>query len=621
MKQRRQLIRIILAALLLAAGMLLPFGIGTEGLWQFLPDTLLAASYLLAGYDVIKKALRNLMRGRALDENFLMTIATFGAAILHQYSEAAGVMLFYQIGEFFQSYAVNKSRRSVAALMDIRPDYANLKQGHEFVRVAPEKVKIGEIIQIKPGERVPLDGVVLSGNSLVDTAAITGESLPREIESGAEILSGCINLSGVLEVEVSREYSQSTVAKILDLVENAGSKKAQVEQFITKFAHWYTPTVVALAVVIAVLPPLLLAGAAWSDWTYRALTFLVISCPCALVISVPLSFFGGIGAASKQGILVKGSNYLQALAETEIVVFDKTGTLTKGNFEVAEIYSPNLPPQKVLELAAATGIFSSHPVSQSIRRCWGKELDPNQVADFEELAARGVKATVCGQKTAVGNLRLMNELDIEVPEHLCPGTVVYVCAGGKFAGWIRIADEIKADAAAAITELKKLGIQQTVMLTGDNAAAGQAVAANLGLSQVYTDLLPGQKVELVEQLMAQKSANGKLVFAGDGINDAPVLARADVGIAMGGIGSDAAVEAADVVIMTDEPSKIAAAIKISQGTLAIVKQNIVFAIGVKLAVLALGALGMATMWEAVFADVGVSVIAILNAVRALRIKG
>ena len=587
----------------------------------WLPDVLLAASYLLAGYDVIKKAWRNLLRGRALDENFLMTTATFGAAFLHQYSEAAGVMLFYQIGEFFQSYAVNKSRRSVAALMDIRPDYANLRQGGELVRVVPEKVKTGDVIVVKPGERVPLDGEVVKGVSLVDTAAITGESLPREIEPGAELISGCINLSGVLEVRVSREYGQSTVAKILDLVENAGSKKARVEQFITRFARWYTPTVVALALLIALIPPLLVKGALWSDWTYRALTFLVISCPCALVISVPLSFFGGIGAASKQGILVKGSNYLQALAEAEIVVFDKTGTLTKGSFEVAEIFSPELPPEKVLELAAYAGAFSSHPVSQSIRRSWGKELETVRISEFEELAARGVCASVDGRKIGVGNARLMKEMAVEVPTVDAAGTVVYICAGGRFAGWIKIADEIKTDAVEAIHELKRLGIKQTVMLTGDNHAAGTSVGLKLGLDRVYADLLPGQKVELVEQLMGELSPNGKLIFAGDGINDAPVLARADVGIAMGGIGSDAAVEAADAVIMTDEPSKIAAAIRISQGTLRIVKQNIIFAIGVKLAVLALGAFGLATMWEAVFADVGVTVIAILNAIRTLRFKG
>lgn len=620
MKQKRQLIRIIIAAILLAAGMLLPYITIVPGnIW--LPDVLLTAAYLLAGYDVIKKAWRNLLRGRALDENFLMTVATFGAAFLHQYSEAAGVMIFYQIGEFFQSYAVNKSRRSVAALMDIRPDYANLRQGDELVRVAPEKVKTGDIIVVKPGERVPLDGEAVKGVSLIDTAAITGESLPREIEPGAELISGCINLSGVLEVRVSREYGQSTVAKILDLVENAGSKKARVEQFITRFARWYTPMVVAFALLIVLIPPLLVKGALWSDWTYRALTFLVISCPCALVISVPLSFFGGIGAASKQGILVKGSNYLQALAEAEIVVFDKTGTLTKGSFEVAEIFSPELPPEKVLELAAYAGAFSSHPVSQSIRRCWGNEPDTAKISDFEELAARGVCASVNGRKIGVGNARLMKEMAVEVPAVDAAGTVVYVCADGRFAGWIKIADEIKADAVEAVQELKRLGIKQTVMLTGDNHVAGTAVGTTLGLDRVYADLLPGQKVELVEQLMGELAPNGKLIFAGDGINDAPVLARADVGIAMGGIGSDAAVEAADAVIMTDEPSKIAAAVKISQGTLRIVKQNIVFAIGIKLAVLALGAFGLATMWEAVFADVGVTVIAILNAIRALRIKG
>ena len=529
-------------------------------------------------------------------------------------------MLFYQVGEYFQSYAVAKSRKSIAGLMDIRPDYANIKKGGKIIKASPEEVIAGDVIVIRPGEKIPLDGTVTDGTSLIDTSAITGESLPREVGEGDEVISGCINLNGVIEVAVSRTYGESTVVKILDLVENASSQKAKVERFITRFARWYTPVVVIAAVAIAFLPPLLFAGETFRDWIYRALTFLVISCPCALVISVPLSFFGGIGAASRQGILVKGSNYLQALAETEIVVFDKTGTLTEGSFSVVKVEGCGLPAPQVLELAAYAGAHSSHPVSQSVRRAYGKEIDNSKIADFKEFPGRGVSARVNGIEVSLGNVRLMEQIKADAYKGKLPGTILNLSVDGKFSGWIQIADEVKSDAFQAVKELKAAAVRQIVMLTGDNKTAGQAVAEELGLDEVHCELLPAQKVEKMEQLLAEKSNRGKLVFVGDGINDAPVLARADIGIAMGGIGSDAAVEAADIVIMTDEPSKIAVAVRISRKTLRIVRQNIAFALGVKAIVLLLGVMGMATMWEAVFADVGVSVIAILNSLRALSIK-
>lgn len=558
--------------------------------------------------------------GQVFDENFLMAIATVGAFALGEYSEGVAVMLFYQIGEFFQNYAVNKSRKSISGLMDIRPDYANLTKGKKVERVAPEEVKPGDVIMVTSGEKIPLDGEVVRGNSLVDTSAITGEAVPREVSVGDDVVSGCVNLSGVLYIKVSREFGQSTVAKILDLVENASSKKAPVEQFITKFARYYTPAVVISAVLIAAVPPLLGSSIGFGGWIYRALTFLVISCPCALVISVPLSFFGGIGAASRNGILVKGSNYLQALAEAGIAVFDKTGTLTRGVFEVAEICAQECSDDELLFWAASAGSFSNHPVSVSIRRAWSRRLEADKVSDFEELSGRGVRAKVEGITVAVGNKRLMAEEKTAVPEVSGGGTVVFVARGGRCAGWIRIADELKADSAAAIAELKQLGIKKTVMLSGDRKASAEETAEKIGIDEVFAELLPAQKVEAVECLLAQKSGNEKLIYTGDGINDAPVLARADIGIAMGGVGSDAAVEAADIVIMTDEPSKIPQAVKISKQTQKIVKQNIVFALGIKFGVLALGVVGMATMWEAVFADVGVSVLAILNSLRTLRIK-
>lgn len=611
MKQKRQLYKIIAAAVLFAvAFMLLVSGYWRLAVWS--------AAYLIVGLPIVRKAFRNIGHGQVFDENFLMTAATAGAFALGEYSEGVAVMLFYQIGELFQSYAVNKSRKSIAALMDIRPDYANIERDGKVVRVSPEDVRPGEDIIVTAGEKIPLDGRIVEGYSLIDTAAITGESVPREAAVGDEVISGCINLNGRLKIKVTRDFGQSTVAKILDLVENASSQKASVENFITRFARYYTPAVVFLALAIAVLPPLLVDGAAFSDWLYRALTFLVISCPCALVISVPLGFFGGIGAASRNGILVKGSNYLEALAATEIAVFDKTGTLTKGCFEVSRVQGEGIDDDTLLETAALAGGNSTHPVSQSIRKAYGKEIDLRRVADFEELPGRGIKATIGGKTVLLGNKKLLDEYGIKFNPVNGAGTVVYIAAGGIFRGFILIADEIKPDAPAAIAALKKAGIRETVMLTGDNAAVAENVAQTLGLDKFFANLLPAQKVEKVEALMKDKSDGGKLIFAGDGINDAPVLALADIGIAMGGVGSDAAVEAADIVIMTDEPSKIAQAIKISQRTLRIVRQNIVFALGVKFLVLLMGAEGLATMWDAVFADVGVSVIAIINSMRALK---
>lgn len=611
MKQKRQLYKIIAAAVLFAVAFMLP----VSGYWRL---AVWSAAYLIVGLPIVRKAFRNIGHGQVFDENFLMTAATAGAFALGEYSEGVAVMLFYQIGELFQSYAVNKSRKSIAALMDIRPDYANIERDGKVVRVSPEDVRPGEDIIVTAGEKIPLDGRIVEGYSLIDTAAITGESVPREAAVGDEVISGCINLNGRLKIKVTRDFGQSTVAKILDLVENASSQKASVENFITRFARYYTPAVVFLALAIAVLPPLLVDGAAFSDWLYRALTFLVISCPCALVISVPLGFFGGIGAASRNGILVKGSNYLEALAATEIAVFDKTGTLTKGCFEVSRVQGEGIDDDTLLETAALAGGNSTHPVSQSIRKAYGKEIDLRRVADFEELPGRGIKATIGGKTVLLGNKKLLDEYGIKFNPVNGAGTVVYIAAGGIFRGFILIADEIKPDAPAAIAALKKAGIRETVMLTGDNATVAENVAQTLGLDKFFANLLPAQKVEKVEALMKDKSDGGKLIFAGDGINDAPVLALADIGIAMGGVGSDAAVEAADIVIMTDEPSKIAQAIKISQRTLRIVRQNIVFALGVKFLVLLMGAEGLATMWDAVFADVGVSVIAIINSMRALK---
>ena len=577
-------------------------------------------SYIVSGGDVLLKAFKNILKGKVFDENFLMTIATLGAFIIGEYPEGIAVILFYQVGEYFQAYAVNQSRKSISSLMDIRPDYANVKRGNEIIKVDPDEVKIGDIIVIKPGERIPLDGEVIDGNSMVDISALTGESLPRECGKGSDVLSGCINVNGVLTVKVTKGYEDSTVSKILDLVENASSKKSNSENFITKFARYYTPIVVVIAAIIAVVPPLLLEGAQFSDWVYRALTFLVISCPCALVISVPLSFFGGIGGASKLGILVKGSNYLELLSQAEIVVFDKTGTLTKGVFKVQEIKPKGISKDKLLEVATYAENYSNHPISISLRDAYGKEIDATKVTESDEIAGHGVRSVIDKKIVYAGNYKLMDKIGVKYPKVDVVGTIVHVAVDDKYVGYIVISDEIKSDSKEAIRRLKKADIKKTVMLTGDAKKVGEKVANELAMDLVYTELLPGDKVEKVESLIKSKSNKGKLVFVGDGINDAPVLARADIGIAMGGLGSDAAIEAADIVIMTDEPSKISTAMNISKRTLKIVKQNIIFAIGVKIIVLILGAAGISTMWEAVFADVGVSVIAILNAMRALNVK-
>ena len=587
---------------------------------EWLQIALFIISYIIVGGDVVKRAVKNIFKGQVFDENFLMSIATIGAFFIGEYPEGVAVMLFYQVGELFQSYAVGKSRKSIASLMDIRPDYANVKKGDELVKVDPDEVQIGDIIVIKAGEKIPLDGKVIEGSSMIDTSALTGESIPREVEVGSDILSGCININGVITAEVTKEFGESTVSKILDLVENASSKKSNSEQFITKFARYYTPVVVIIAVFLAIIPPLVIDGATFSDWIYRALAFLVVSCPCALVISIPLSFFGGIGGASKKGVLVKGSNYLEALAETEIVVFDKTGTLTKGVFNVQEIHPEGVSKEELLELTAHAESYSNHPISLSLKRAYSKEIDNGRISDVEEISGHGVIATVDGKKVMAGNIKLMKMMDIPYFKGELIGTIVHVAVNNKYIGYIVIADEVKEDSAQAIKELKAANIKQTVMLTGDNKSIGSKVAKELGLDKVYAELLPADKVEKLEELFSQKSKKGKLAFVGDGINDAPVLARADIGIAMGGLGSDAAIEAADVVIMTDEPSKIATTMKISKKTLKIAHQNIVFAIGIKIIVLILSAFGITTMWAAIFADVGVTIIAVLNAFRALNVK-
>ena len=608
-KQKQTLYRILLSAALLIAAALLPL----EG-WPRLAVFLIP--YALIGWDVLWRAMRNIAHGEIFDENFLMSLATVGALCVGEYPEAVFVMLFYQVGELFQSYAVDQSRKSIASLMDIRPDYANLEVDGQIQQTDPEDVAVGDIILIKPGERIPLDGDVVEGTSTLDTAALTGESLPRSVGPGESVVSGCVNLSGLLRVEVTKPFEESTVAKILDLVENASAKKAKAENFITKFARYYTPAVVLAAVVLAVLPPLAL-GWAWTDAILRALNFLVVSCPCALVISVPLSFFGGIGGASRQGILVKGGSYLEVLARAETVVFDKTGTLTKGVFQVTAVHPEQGTEAELLELAALAEAYSDHPISRSLKTAYGKPLEPERVSHVEELSGRGVRAVVDGKEVCAGNDKLMEEIGAAWKPCHQVGTVVHVAVDGVYGGHIMISDQVKEDAREAIAALKGLGVKRTVMLTGDAAAVGEAVAQELGLDEVHTQLLPAGKVERVEALLTETSAKGALAFVGDGINDAPVLSRADIGIAMGGLGSDAAIEAADVVLMDDKPSKLAEAVDIARRTLGIVRQNIIFALGVKALVLILSAMGKATMWAAVFADVGVSVIAILNAMRAL----
>ena len=611
-KQKRMLFRVLASAVLFAVALLLP----TEG-WLRLFTFLIP--YAVIAWDVLWRAVRNIAHGQVFDENFLMSLATVGALATGEYPEAVFVMLFYQVGELFQSYAVDQSRKSITSLMDIRPDYANIEVDGQLRQVDPEDVAVGDTIVIKAGERIPLDGVVLEGTSNVDTAALTGESLPREASPDSDVISGCVNLSGLLRVRVTKAFEESTVAKILDLVENSSSKKAKAENFITKFARYYTPAVVLAAVALALLPPLF-TSIQWVDSIQRALNFLVVSCPCALVISVPLSFFGGIGGASKNGILVKGGNYLEVLAKTELVVFDKTGTLTRGVFNVTAIHPDHCGEAQLLELAALAESYSDHPISRSLKEAYGKELDASRVSNVEELSGRGVRAVVDGAVVCAGNGKLMDE--IGVSWHPCHrvGTTVHVAVDGIYAGHIVISDEVKEDAKAAVAALKALGVRKTVMLTGDAKAVGEAVAADLGLDEVHTQLLPADKVDRVESLLKQVSSKGALAFVGDGINDAPVLSRADIGIAMGGLGSDAAIEAADVVLMDDKPSKLSDAISIARRTLSIVRQNIFFALAVKALVLVLSAVGLATMWEAVFADVGVSVIAILNAMRALKRK-
>lgn len=606
--------RIAASGVLLVAAVLIPY----EGPWRFV---LFLPAYFVIGWDVLWKAARNIAHGQVFDENFLMALATVGAFCTGffgegQYPEAVFVMLFYQVGELFQGYAVGKSRKSIASLMDIRPDYANVERDGQLTQVDPEEVAVGDTITVKAGERVPLDGVVLEGSSLVNTSALTGESVPRQVQPGDDVISGCVNQSGLLRVRVTKPFGESTVQKILDLVENSSSKKAKAENFITKFARYYTPIVVFCALALALVPPLFVGD--WVGWVQKALIFLVVSCPCALVISVPLSFFGGIGGASRQGILVKGGNYLEVLANTEIVVFDKTGTLTKGVFNVTAIHPEEYSESGLLEMAALAESYSDHPISRSLKEAWGQELDASRVGEVEELSGRGVRAQVDGKTVCAGNDKLME--DIGVKWHPCHhvGTTVHVAVEGKYIGHIVISDEVKPDAKEAIAALKAQGVKKTVMLTGDAKAVGESVAKDLGLDEAYTQLLPGDKVDRVEALLSEKSPKGKLAFVGDGINDAPVLSRADIGIAMGALGSDAAIEAADIVLMDDKPSKIAKAMEISKRTLRIVQQNIVFALAVKLLVLALTPFGIANMWEAVFADVGVMVIAILNASRALQ---
>ena len=609
---KKRLWRIIIAAILFAVAMIINIWWG-----KFI---LTIISYIIVGYDVLTKAIKNIYRGKFFDEKFLMGLATIGAMLIGEYPEGVAVMLFYQVGELFQSYAVNKSRKSIASLMDIRPDYANVKKEDELLKVDPDEVQIGDIIVVKAGERVPLDGKVIEGNSMLDTSALTGESVPREIGAGDELLSGCINVNGVITAEVTKEFEESTVNKILDLVENASSRKSHSEQFITKFARYYTPIVVIIAVVLAIIPPFVIKGATFGDWIYRALSFLVVSCPCALVISIPLSFFGGIGGASKKGILVKGSNYLEALAQTEIVVFDKTGTLTKGVFNVQEIRPEGISREELLEAAAYAENYSNHPISLSLKHAYNREIDSDRISNVEEISGYGVKAIIDGKKVLAGNGKLMEKMSIPYQKKDFVGTVVHVAVDHQYVGYIIIADEVKEDSAKAIQNLKAAGIKQTIMLTGDTQNVGYRVAKDLGLDKIYAGLLPGDKVDKLEELFLQKSPKGKLAFVGDGINDAPVLARADIGIAMGGLGSDAAIEAADIVIMTDEPSKIATAMKVSKKTLKIAYQNIVFAIGIKVIVLILSALGITTMWAAIFADVGVTILAVLNSFRALNIK-
>lgn len=616
-KQKKMLIRIIIAAVLIVVFSLLP----AEGYLRFV---LFMIPYLVIGYDILKKAFKGILNKQVFDENFLMAVATVGAILLGDYSEGVAVMLFYQIGELFQSYAVGKSRRNISELMDIRPDYANIEKDGTLEQVDPDEVEIGTIIVVQPGEKVPIDGVITEGTSTLNTSALTGESLPRDAKAGDEVISGCINMTGLLKIRTTKEFGESTVSKILELVENSSSRKSRSENFISKFAKYYTPAVCYGALALAFIPPIVLLimgkSAMWGDWIYRALTFLVISCPCALVISIPLSFFAGIGGASNQGILVKGSNYLETLAQTKYVVFDKTGTMTQGVFEVSGIHHNKMPDEKLLEYAALAECSSSHPISKSLQKAYGKPIDRNRVTDIEEISGNGVIAKVDGISVAAGNTKLMNRLGIAYQDCHHVGTVVHMAIDGKYAGHVLISDIIKPHAKEAIAELKKAGISKTVMLTGDSKRVADQVAEELGIQEVYSELLPADKVSRVEELLNQKSEKDKLAFVGDGINDAPVLSRADIGIAMGALGSDAAIEAADIVLMDDDPLKISKAIKIARKCIRIVYENIYFAIGIKILCLILGALGIANMWVAIFADVGVMILAVLNAIRTLFVK-
>ena len=613
-KMSKQLIKIIISLLLVVISLLLKFDT------ELYSNILYVIAYIIVGYDIVLKAVRNIFKGKVFDENFLMTVATIGAFCIGEFPEAVAVMLFYQIGELFQNYAVDRSRKSVASLMDIRPDYANVYRENEIERVDPDEVNIGEIILVKPGEKIPLDGIVVDGESMLNTQALTGESVPRKVTVNDEVLSGCINNDGILKIKVSKEFEESTVSKILDLVENASSRKSKSENFISKFAKYYTPIVVIVSVALAVIPPLVIKEALFSDWLYRALSFLVVSCPCALVISIPLSFFGGIGAASKIGVLIKGSNYLEALASAEIVVCDKTGTLTEGVFKVQKIKAIGYSDDELLRYAAYAEGFSNHPISISLKQAYNKEINEKLVTETQEISGKGVLAKVDGKMVLVGNEKIMKEYNIKFQKSEETGTIVYVAINDEFAGTILIADKIKEDSYKAVKLFKNNNVKKVVMLTGDRDNISESVANELNLDEYHAELLPQDKVSWVEKLMTQKSSGGKLIFVGDGINDAPVLALSDIGVAMGGLGSDAAIEVADVVIMTDEPSKIASSVQISKKTMRIVKQNIVFAIAVKIGVLILSAFGVSTMWEAVFADVGVSVLAIVNALRVLGIK-
>ena len=611
---KKRLYKIIISAILFIIAIIIPL----KNEW--ISRSIFIVSYIIVGYEILKKAFGNITRGKVFDENFLMSVATIGAFAIGEFPEAVAVMLFYQVGELFQSYAVDKSRKSISNLMDIRPDYANLLKDEKEEKVDPDEIKIGDIIIVKPGEKVPLDGIVIEGSSMLDTKALTGESIPKKAIVGAEVLSGCINKEGILKIKVTKEFEESTVSKILDLVENASSKKSKSENFITKFAEFYTPIVVIIAVILAIIPPLILKNTSWTVWIYRALSFLVVSCPCALVISIPLSFFGGIGGASKQGILIKGSNYLEALSKTEAVVFDKTGTLTEGVFEVQKIMASGLAEEELIEIAAHAEGYSSHPIANSIKLAYGKEINNKKIIDIKELPGKGILANIEGKNVLIGNEKLMQENNINYKKLEEVGTILYMSIDNNFAGAILISDKIKKDSNKAIKELKSHGIKKTIMLSGDKKEVAESISKELGMDGVYSELLPTDKVEKFEELLKNKSKNSKIAFAGDGINDAPVLALADIGIAMGALGSDSAIEAADIVIMTDEPSKIVTAIKLSKKTMKIVKENIMFAIFVKVLVLLLTALGITSMWWAVFADVGVSIIAIINSLRMLSKK-